>query len=159
MLTYALVERSDLEYLRISDRPLQQLLTLHMYFAAAAAIPRILFYPIWRFIVLLSEWPPIVSWSLLLYSLESETGQPCFSYKSYMKTNCYNSMLNISKLLWDSCTPHVINRTNAIYCRGFISQVRENNRVRSFKTPARLLKCPLRAPAHILSITYSSTSS
>ena len=88
LVTYALVERSDLEYLRISDRPLQQLLTLHMYFAAVAAIPRILFYPIWRFIVLLSEWPPIVSWSLLLYSLESETGQPCFSYKSYMKTNC-----------------------------------------------------------------------
>ena len=44
--TCALVKRSDLEHLHISDRPLQQLLTLHMYFAVAAAIPRRLFYPI-----------------------------------------------------------------------------------------------------------------
>ena len=44
MATYAREEQSDLEHLRISDRPLQQHLTLHMYFAAAAAFLRRLSY-------------------------------------------------------------------------------------------------------------------
>ena len=56
-------------------------------------------------VTLLLEWLPTVDWSLCLYSLENETGQPCFYYKSYMKMNCCNSILNISKLLLDNGTP------------------------------------------------------
>ena len=82
LATCALVERSDLQHLRSSSRPLQQLLTLHSYFAVAAAIPRRLFFPILCCIVLFSEWLPTPDWSLLLYSSENETDQPCFYYKS-----------------------------------------------------------------------------
>ena len=82
LATCALVERSDLQHLRSSSRPLQQFLTLHSYFAVAAAIPRRLFIPILCCIVLFSEWLPTPDWSLLLYSSENETDQPCFYYKS-----------------------------------------------------------------------------
>ena len=75
LATCALVQWSDLDHLRVSDRPLQQLLTLHMYFAVVAAIHRRLFYPF--SVVLLSEWLPTLDWSLLLYSLGSETDQSC----------------------------------------------------------------------------------
>ena len=81
LATCALVERSDLQHLRSSSRPLQQLLTLHSYFAVAAAIPRRLFFPILCCIVLFLEWLPTPDWSLLLYSSENETEQPCFYYK------------------------------------------------------------------------------
>ena len=82
LATCALVERSDLQHLRSSSRPLQQLLILHSYFAVAAAIPRSLFFPILCCIVLFSEWIPTPDWSLLLYSSENETDQSCFYYKS-----------------------------------------------------------------------------
>ena len=117
------MERSDPEHLRILDRPLQQLLILHMYCAAAAAIPRGLFQPIYRCIVSLSEWLPTVDLSFTL--LFGERNQPV----TFLPQKLYkNELLEINAEYFQ--TPmgqlhaRVINTTNAIYCHGFISYSR-----------------------------------
>lgn len=81
----------------ISNQPHQQFLILHMHFAAAA-IPQRLFHP-------------IKCCTVLLFGVASDSRQvssplkSCSYYKSYMKMNCCNSMLNILKLLMDNSTP------------------------------------------------------
>lgn len=81
----------------ISNQPHQQLLILHMYFAAAA-IPERLFHP-------------IKCCTMLLCGVASDSRQvssplkSCSYYKSYMRMSCCNSMLNILKLVMDNSTP------------------------------------------------------
>ena len=121
LATSALVERSDFQDLRSSSRPLQQLLTLHTYFAIAAAIPRRLFFPILCCIVYVvfgvASDTSLVSFSLLF----GERNRPAMFLLQELNVNeLLNSILNISKKLH----ARVINMTNTTYCLGFISQVR-----------------------------------
>ena len=103
--------------------------------------------------MLLSEWLPTLDWSLLLYSLDSETDQPCFYYKSYVK--------RIAKFNAEYFQPpmgqlhaHVINMTNTIYSHGFISQVKYSRPTfMGFKT-ARLRLAVLNAHKGLPLIFY-----